>query len=775
MIGFTLLLMLWIPGERAESVSLSADTLAFGAVEVGAAAEQELVLSHTGDMPTSVSIEVKGEGFAAFPTSVTLTPGSQASVHATFEPQARGPRQGMLAVRTAMPEAQINTVTLVGVGRAGLVSVSSEEVDFVDVRIGTTREQTIVLSNSGDARLEILDAKADGGPFSVLEIPDPVLPPGGERPIVLTFSPGIRGAVLDTLSIVSTDPDRRQVRVPLRGRGIAPELSISPLPEVGISFGENEVGEAVRRTLVILNPGDAPLHVSEILAFGAGDAFSVSHRSLDVPPGGRQVVKVSFAPGAQGEIRGTLRIQSNDPGAEEISMPLRGQGVVLPPEMVLGAHEVDFGRVPLDRSSRETVLIWNRGGGVLHVKAEKQGDEEGQLEVEPTSFIVEPGGIAKVRIAFIPRRPGLCTAVLLLSGDGHLMELPLVGEGRCVRLQETALEFGRVPVYGSKTLSWQVTNVGNADLFIREIRVQNEDFRILPEVGDPGGYRLMAAGANALEMQVVFSPSTRGLISGTVEIEGQWDEEVDILRLFLMGTGIAPEMDVYPSGAVGFGDVIVGEHVRKELIITNSGDATLRVDAHARGEVFSVEPTFFVLAPDSSRRIALTFAPTNLGTLRESLTLISNDAKERALTIPVTGRGILGEVDLPEITAVLASRDGQVDTLQLEWNTIPQVVGDGTRLNIAFHFDQALQNALSGRSITIEWMALDEEYYPMGRTSTHTASLERASGEWISVPGLNLRMTEKKNRRVKLAVWTKNHPEAPPQRVEQILEVGGWK
>jgi len=775
MIGLLFLLVPWALKADAVPISVSADTLAFGGVVVGTTAERELVLSHPGDLPTPVSIDVKGEGFAAFPTSVTIAPGEHVSIHATFEPREKGPGQGTLTVQTAMPEIRVGTVVLVGIGRAGALSVSPQEIDFGEVRVGTSRARSFVLSNSGDARLEILTAKVAGGRFTVSDMPDSALSPGGEVSIVLTFSPGTRGAVLDTLSIFSTDPDRRQVHIPLKGRGIAPELAISPLPEVGISFSETEVGGTVRRTLIVLNQGDAPLHISEISASGAGDAFSLSHRSFDVPPRGQQAVKVSFAPGAQGEIRGTLRVRSDDPEAEEMSMPLRGQGVVLPPEMVLGAHEVDFGRVPLDRSARETVLIWNRGGGILHVKVEERGDEEGLFDAAPTSFAVEPGGIAKVRTVFVPRRPGACTAVLLLTGDGHHTELPLIGEGRCVRLHETALEFGRVPVYGSKTLSWGVANAGNADFVVREIRVQNADFRILPEVGDPSGYKLIADEANALEMQVVFTPSARGLVSGTVEIKGQWDEETDVLRLFLMGTGIAPEMDVYPSGTIGFGDVIMGERVRRELIITNSGDATLRVDAHAKGEAFFVDPALFVLAPDSSRRIALTFAPTDLGPVRESLTLISNDAKDRAQTIPVTGRGILGEVDLPSIAAILTSRAGRVDTLEAGWNSIPRIVPDGTRLNVAFHFDEALQNALTGRSITVEWMALDEEYYPVGRTSTHSVLIDRSSGEWISAPGLNLRMREKKNRRVKLAVWTKSHPEALPQRAEQILEVGGWK
>ena len=48
------------------------------------------------------------------------------------------------------------------------------------------------------------------------------------------------------------------------------------------------------------------------------------------------------------------------------------------------------------------------------------------------------------------------------------------------------------------------------------------------------------------------------------------------------------------------------------------------------------------------------------------------------------------------------------------WTGTPNVVIDGTRIDLGFEIPDSLRIALVGRQIEVEWVALDEAYGPVG-------------------------------------------------------------
>ena len=104
----------------------------------------------------------------------------------------------------------------------------------------------------------------------------------------------------------------------------AQEIVVDP---TSIDFGKVLVGVAAQQTLTISNEGTADLIVSDVTVDNR--AFEVDPTSLTVPADSSLPVSVTFTPGSEGLISGTLSIFSDDPDDPTVEVPLSGTGATL--------------------------------------------------------------------------------------------------------------------------------------------------------------------------------------------------------------------------------------------------------------------------------------------------------------------------------------------------------------------------------------------------------------------------------------------------------------
>ncbi|UCE17418.1 MAG: choice-of-anchor D domain-containing protein [Gemmatimonadota bacterium] len=109
--------------------------------------------------------------------------------------------------------------------------------------------------------------------------------------------------------------------VVMSGSVPAQEILLDP---TSIDFGEVTVGETAQRTLTISNEGTEDLIVSEMALDNR--AFAVEPTTVTVSGGSSSNVTVSFTPGSEGVITGTLTVTSNDPVQPTVEVPLNGSG-----------------------------------------------------------------------------------------------------------------------------------------------------------------------------------------------------------------------------------------------------------------------------------------------------------------------------------------------------------------------------------------------------------------------------------------------------------------
>ncbi len=122
------------------------------------------------------------------------------------------------------------------------VSISTAAVNFGDILVGDSEQRLVTVSNIGDSALSITSiAIASGTDYSQVNDCPATLLPAEACQITVTFSPTAGGALLDTLTVMTSDPDEPAATVALSGTGLTelPDLLVSainspnPLPANG--------------------------------------------------------------------------------------------------------------------------------------------------------------------------------------------------------------------------------------------------------------------------------------------------------------------------------------------------------------------------------------------------------------------------------------------------------------------------------------------------------------------------------------------------------------
>ncbi len=775
-----LLALLLLPAILfAQSLAVDPNTLDLGVVGVGAEARASVSVENLQDDALEVIVGISGAGFGAAPDTLRLDGKSSGSVEVRFSTTAAGEYAGELTLqvaalfkdeRLAVPLQAVAVVPT-------LALLPTEGLDFGAVPVGQVATATVIVKNTGAVpvvagRMGVADLQ--DGPFSVTGDVGPWPAPGDETRIDIAFTPTRAGSVATEFVAAS---DFGIWSIPLRGSGTVAQAAFSPLPQVGLDFGTVEVGQRLTRRVTVLNQGQAELYVENVAIEGAAFTLGVGDSSATIAPEGRLDLSAAFVPQGEGDRSGVLRLSTSDPQAAEVAIPLAGRGQISPPRIEIINGDIDFGSVPIGKTVRDHLLLWNRGGqpGVVEVSVTE--DEGVEFGLEQHSVLVQPKASAPVALSFSPKESGPRQAFLYVEAEAKRQTVRLQGTGQFFALSPTTVDFGRVAVGESSGRVVEIANVGNADFEIHQLRSTSSEFTVHTSIDADSKFLLPAHSQRTLPLHVAFSPSARGAISGTLRLDGLGANDIMALDILLKGNGVAAEIELNPAGVVDFGYVVLGEQAERTFVATNVGDTVLQVEAHPQSKEAHVAPAQFALAPGESARLTLFFTPDALGDRRGRVLLVSNDVKDRARPLEYKGQGVLADIDLAQIVEVLVSHGEQPQPLAVGWDNTPVVQKDGTKVDVAFAIPDSLRQALIGREMVVEWTRLDENYAPKGKSSAQKqkVAIYESSGGRVLAEDLNLQLSEEDNRRVRLKITTHSYPGAPPQSVSQLLEAGGWR
>ncbi|MGH7452026.1 MAG: InlB B-repeat-containing protein, partial [bacterium] len=130
-----------------------------------------------------------------------------------------------------------------GQSSAPAIAVNPSAHDYGQVAVGSNSSQTFVVSNAGNASLEVTNTTLTGGNASDFGIVNGggsyILSPGQTRNVVVRFNPGSQGDKSTTLRFESNDPNSSTKNVSLTGTGITTTAQFTLTTNV---LGEGSVG-----------------------------------------------------------------------------------------------------------------------------------------------------------------------------------------------------------------------------------------------------------------------------------------------------------------------------------------------------------------------------------------------------------------------------------------------------------------------------------------------------------------------------------------------------
>jgi hypothetical protein len=221
---------------------------------------------------------------------------------------------------------------------------------FDNVLVGSTRQRTFTIANSGNSVLTVgaiayppgFAGNWNGG----------TIPPSGSRTVTVTFSP-VAAQSYGGTATVQSDKTGGTNTLPVSGTGTAVtrviELSGS------LAFGEVDVNTTEQRTFAIANRGNSALTV-EFIAYPSG--FAGNWSGGTIASGSSRTVTVTFVPTAAQGYGGTATVVSDRTSGAN-TLAVSGTGVSRPVSHTISGHVRDARNAGIGG----VTLTFGNGGG----------------------------------------------------------------------------------------------------------------------------------------------------------------------------------------------------------------------------------------------------------------------------------------------------------------------------------------------------------------------------------------------------------------------------
>jgi hypothetical protein len=259
----------------------------------------------------------------------TVAVGANVTFAVTFTPSANATENAEIDITSDDPNMPSAAVKLTGLGaQPGLDVTPSPTLDFMMVQIGSQGKSSVKLTNSGRADLHIGSVKLSGAMASQFgdDAQAPlVLTANMSASFNVTYTPTMAGAGMATLEVDPTDTGLVPVMITLKGIGVSPQVSATPLM---IDFGPIPLGQsAVAQVVTVRNGGVNPVVIDKLACANAAFGPPASNLGMMIPPKMSIDFMVTFSPTMDGLQNASLQFFLKDAVAPAAQVMVSGTGV----------------------------------------------------------------------------------------------------------------------------------------------------------------------------------------------------------------------------------------------------------------------------------------------------------------------------------------------------------------------------------------------------------------------------------------------------------------
>ncbi len=564
----------------------------------------------------------------------------------------------------------------------------SYQLNFGNVAVGVAAEQQVVVENTGDAELRILQLNLGLGegnedfsvPAELLDALPLVLAPGEQTELDVVYLASDGTTDHGVLDIISNDPDEPSVRIELLSE-FKGEADVALSPEQ-LAFGDVPLGQTSDPLLLTIanqGTGNAVLTVEDVrFAVAQNPDFSLELTDVDGQPvalpallnnGDALDARVRYHPQAAEADSDELVVASDDPLQPSATVPLSGRGVIGAVE--IAPSPIDLGQVRVGEIGEQVVTISNAGGAPLSLTGVALADAGpdwtlGSEDLDLAGLAdnphpLAPGAAVEVLLAYAPATAGDASGQLLVehTGPSSPTQAAISASGYVPASLELEpdpprLDFGDVQIdvasgqSDQRTLSLTIHNTGGEPLRIEAIGLAAGTS---PEFSwTPASLAPIAVGEQAV-LDVTFSPTGTGTKTGLLLLDSndpdvELDGQVGRVGVELEARGTDPLLFVSPAAGHDFGVTSIGQHKTLDVTVRNASSFPLLLEnvrltaGSAAAYGLSDLPGLPLTIPDSNTEIHFTvdYLPTNQGDHSGAVEIVSSDLGNPLVTLALEGQ-----------------------------------------------------------------------------------------------------------------------------------------
>ncbi len=302
------------------------------------------------------------------------------------------------------------------------LALSPATVSFGNVPVGTSAQQTVTLTNSGQASAQITSVSPSGSNFGVTAASLPwTIAPNQAKTFSVSFDPSAPGSASGSVAVAG---DSSAPPLPLSGTGMGAQINVSP---ASLDFGTVQVGQSATKTLTIGNSGNAAAVISQLNVSGDA-AFTYSGVTLPatIQPNASVQVNVTYAPTSATDPSATLVLVANTPQSISVNLVGSASGGS---DLVASPGSLDFGSLAAGQTATQTLTLTDTGTVAATItQIQVNGATDFSYSGANLPLSIAPNASATLSVTYSAPASGSSSATLVVT-DGQPLPLsvPLSG------------------------------------------------------------------------------------------------------------------------------------------------------------------------------------------------------------------------------------------------------------------------------------------------------------------------------------------------------------